>query len=588
MNKEIEEQNIRKRKVDIRRFKKYLKPYLSRFAGAMVCMGIFSAINGATLWLLKNGVDQVFISKNLNMLYGLVIAVPFVFILKGFADYGRSYLLNYIGQNIVRALRIELYDKLMSLSHNFYVKNSSAKMMSRVTNDLGAVQSSLVKVPPSIIMDGLTFIIMIGVVIYLIPSWEFALVTFVGFPIAAVPLAKFSKKIRTASREGQKQMAEIYSSLQQMLNGFSVIKAFNTEKHEHDRFQKENNTYYHIALRVIRVDARSSPVMEVLGAFAGAAILLMGGRDVINGTWTPGSFIAFLGAVFSVYQPIKNFSKVNSQIQGGLASAERVFEILDEQPSIKDEENSVKLVPFTKSISYKDVVFGYVQDKNVLENFNVEIKHGETVAFVGHSGSGKTTIANLLMRFYDPQTGQILIDGQDIKQVTLASLREQVGIVSQDVVLFDDTVKYNISYGNFGASMEDIIKAAKNANAHDFISKLPDGYDTLVGERGLKLSGGEKQRVSIARAMLKNPPVLVLDEATSALDSESETLVQAAIDKLMQNRTVILIAHRLATVRKANKIVVMEKGRVAECGTHEELVRMENGIYKKLNQLQVL
>jgi subfamily B ATP-binding cassette protein MsbA len=316
--------------------------------------------------------------------------------------------------------------------------------------------------------------------------------------------------------------------------------------------------------------------------------LFLGGKDVLNGTWTAGAFVAFLGAVFQVYQPIKNFSNVNSQIQGGLASAERVFEVLDEQPSIKDAPDAVVLEPFRKTIEYKNVVFGYNKDKDVINDFNVSIKYGQTVAFVGHSGSGKTTLANLLLRFYDPKSGQVLIDGQDIKNVTLASLREQVGIVSQDVVLFDDTVKYNISYGSFGAHNEDIVRAAKHANAHDFISKLPNGYDTLVVERGMKLSGGEKQRVSIARAMLKNPPILVLDEATSALDSESEKLVQSAIDNLMKDRTVILIAHRLATVRNADKIIVMDKGLVAENGTHEELIKLQDGIYKKLIEMQAL
>ena len=562
----------------------------------MLSMGLFSLMNLASLWFIKNGIDGIFMRKevhfmsytltSIDMLNLAVIAVPVIFALKGLGSYGRSYLLNYIGQNIIRVLRIELYDKLITLSHDFYVKNSSAKMMSRVTNDLGAMQLALVKVPPSILMDGLTFIFMIGTVFYL--NWKFALVAFVGFPIAAIPLAMFSRKIRRASKEGQVQMAEIYSSLQQMLNGFSVIKAFDTEDHEHKRFKNDNDKFYHIAQRVIRVDARSSPIMEFMGAAAGAAILFLGGRDVINGVWTTGAFVTFLGAVFQMYQPIKNFANVNSQLQAALASSERVFEVLDQQPNIKDSQNAAVLKPFGKSIEYKDVTFGYIPEKDILKNFNVTINYGETVAFVGHSGSGKTTIANLLLRFYDPKEGKILFDGQDIKDVTLKSLRTQVGIVTQDVMLFDDTVKYNISYGSFGASMEEIVKAAKNANAHDFISKLPNGYDTMVGERGMKLSGGEKQRISIARAMLKNPPVLVLDEATSALDSESEKLVQAAIDNLMKNRTVILIAHRLATVRNANKIIVMDNGCVAEAGRHEELICKENGIYRKLNQLQVL
>ncbi|MCL2798892.1 MAG: ABC transporter ATP-binding protein/permease [Endomicrobia bacterium] len=587
---------MQNKKVDIRRFKKYIIPHIPRFIAAMLCMGLFSLMNLVSLWFIKNGIDGIFMQKevhfmsytftSVHMLTLAAVAVPIIFALKGIGSYGRSYLLNHIGQNIIRTLRIELYDKLISLSHDFYVRNSSSKMMSRVTNDLGAMQTAFTRVPPSILMDGLTFIFMIGTVFYL--NWRFALITFVGFPIAAIPLIIFSRKIRRASKEGQVQMAEIYSSLHQMLSGFSVIKAFNTEEHEHNRFKNDNNKFYHIALRVARVDARSSPIMEFLGAFAGAVILYLGGRDVINGVWSTGAFVTFLGAVFQMYQPIKNFANVNSQIQAALASSERVFEVLDEQPSIKNESNSVALKPFSKSIVYKNVDFGYLPDKDIIKNFNMTINYGETAAFVGHSGSGKTTIANLLLRFYDPRKGQILIDGQDVKFVTLESLRNQVGIVTQDVMLFDDTVKYNISYGSFNASMEDIVRAAKNANAHDFISKLPEGYNTLVGERGLKLSGGEKQRVSIARAMLKNPPILVLDEATSALDSQSEKLVQSAIDNLMKDRTVILIAHRLATVRNANKIIVMDKGEIAETGSHDDLMRKENGIYRKLNQLQGL
>lgn len=574
------------KKVEIKRILKYLRPYIARFLIAVVLMSAFAGLATSLLVVLKKAIDGIFIDKNIAMLGLVAAAFPLIFALKGIADYGRSYLLNYIGQNVIRDLRMELYEKLISLSHDFYVRNSSARIMSRVTNDLNALQTAIVRVPASLFKDVLTFLGMIIAAFYL--NWKFSLIVFVGFPIAAVPLVIFARKIRKASKQGQKQMAEIYSSLLQMLLGFSVIKAFNTEKHEEEKFKRENNIFYKFALKVIRVDARSSPIMNFLGSVAIAVVLFFGGADVLNGVWTAGSFFAFIAAVGQMYEPVRNFSQINSQIQTGLASAERIFEILDEEPAIKNAENASALKPFKDSIVYKDVRFGYVPDKDILKNFNLTLKRGQSTAFVGHSGSGKTTIASLLLRFYDTSSGGILIDGQDIKKVTLESLRQQVGIVSQDIILFDDTIRYNISYGNFGAPLEDVVNAAKNANAHDFISKLPDGYDTLVGERGIKLSGGEKQRISIARAMLKNPPILILDEATSALDSESEKLVQSAIDNLMKNRTVILIAHRLATVRNADKIVVMDNGEIAETGTHEELIRLENGIYKKLNELQIL
>ncbi|MCL1972011.1 MAG: ABC transporter ATP-binding protein/permease [Endomicrobia bacterium] len=572
------------KKIEIKRLYKYLRPYVFRFIVAVVFMSAFAGLATSLLVVLKKVIDGIFIDKNLLMLGFAAVVLPLIFALKGVADYGRSYLLNYIGQNVVRDLRMQLFEKLISLSHDFYVKNSSAKIMSRVTNDLNALQTAIVRVPASLIKDVLTFLGMIIIAFYL--NWKFSLIVFVGFPIAAVPLVIFARKIRKAAKQGQKQMAEIYSSLAQMLAGFSVIKAFNTEKHEEAKFKDENNKFYNFALRVARVDARSSPIMNFMGSVAVAVVLFFGGADVLSGKWTAGAFFAFIAAVGQMYEPIRNFAQVNSQIQSGLSAAERIFEILDEEPTIKNTEEAVELKSFKNSIVYKNVTFGYIPEKDILKDFNLTIKSGQTVAFVGHSGSGKTTIANLLLRFYDTSSGAVLIDGQDIKLVTLESLREKVGIVSQDVVLFDDTIKYNISYGTFGASMDDIIKAAKSANAHDFISKLPNGYDTLAGDRGLKLSGGEKQRISIARAILKNPPILILDEATSALDSQSEKLVQSAVENLMKNRTVILIAHRLATVRNADKILVMDNGRITETGMHEDLIRLENGIYRKLNELQ--
>ncbi|MEI8218575.1 MAG: ABC transporter ATP-binding protein [Elusimicrobiota bacterium] len=563
----------------------YLKPHKKRFALAMLCMAIFSALTGATMWLIKNIFDKIFIARDMHMLYIVTLIIPVFFLIKGIAGYGQNYLLSYITQNVVRKIRNELYEKLIGLSHVFYVNNSTARLMARVTNDVMALQNALFRVPPSIIRDGLTVIVMIGVLFYL--HWKFAFIALVMFPLASLPLIQFARKMRSASREGQKQMGEVYASLQETLSGFSIIKAFMQEETEIGRFHKENDKYYETQQRFIRVDARSSPIMEFMGSLAVAFILWYGGKDVINGVWTSGSFVAFLTAAFSLYQPIKNFSQTNSLIQQALAGTERIFEILDEKPSIVDRASAVSLQQFKHTIVYNDVSFHYPEKVNVLLHISLAIKAGDIVAFVGPSGSGKTSMANLLLRFYDVNEGTITIDGVDIRDVHLQSLRSLIGIVPQETVLFNETVKYNIAYGMRSATDAEIIAAATAANAHQFISRMPQGYDTMIGERGMKLSGGERQRLSIARAILKNPPILILDEATSALDAESEQLVQSAIENLMVNRTVLMIAHRLATVRKADRIIVLDRGQIIEQGTHKDLVGQE-GIYSRLHNLQLL
>ena len=568
-----------------KRLLKYLDPHIGRFTVAVLCMAIFSAITGATMWLVKNIFDKIFIAKDMHMLYLVTLLIPALFLIKGIAGYGQNYLLYYIAQNIVRRIRNELYEKLVSLSHDFYIKNSSARVMARVTNDVAALQNALFRVPPSIIRDGLTVIVMIGILFYL--NWKFALISLLVFPVASIPLAQYARKMRNASREGQKQMAELYSSLQETLSGISIIKAFLQERKEIDRFKKENDKFYDTQQRFIRVDARSSPIMEFLGSLAVAFILWYGGRDVINGVWSSGSFVAFLTAAFSMYTPIKNFSQTNSIIQLAMAGSERIFEILDQQPTVVESENAQDLKSFNSEIRYDEVIFCYRPDREVLKDLNLTIKKGEVVAIVGPSGSGKTSLINLLLRFYDPQKGRLLIDGADIKNIKFESLRSKIGIVMQDVILFNESVRYNIGYGKDDAGEEEIVSAAKAANAHSFIMKMPHGYDTVIGERGLRLSGGERQRLSIARAILKNPPILLLDEATSSLDAESEKLVQEAIENLMTNRTVILIAHRLATVKKADRIIVLDRGVVVEEGRHDELLKNE-GVYSRLHNLQLL
>lgn len=568
-----------------KRLMQYLTPHKQRFAAAMFFMAVFSGLTGATMWLIKNIFDRIFVARDVHMLYMVTWLIPVFFLVKGLAAYGQNYLLSYISQNVVRQIRNELYEKLITLCHDFYVRNSTPRLMSRVTNDVSALQNALFRVPPSIIRDGLTVIVMVGVLFYL--HWKFALIALVIFPLAALPLAQFSRKMRNASREGQKQMAEIYSSLQETLSGISIIKAFLQENNEIVRFRKENDKFYQTQQRFIRVDARSSPVMEFIGSLAVAFILWYGGMDVINGVWTSGSFVAFLTAAFSLYQPIKNFSQTNSLIQQAGAGAERIFEILDQQPTIIERPDAVQMPRFDSQIRYDKVSFHYPERKNILSDVNLTIRSGEIIAVVGPSGSGKSTLANLLLRFYDPAEGSVIVGDKTIASYSLASLRSQIGIVPQEIILFNETVRYNIAYGRSSATDEEIIAAAKAANAWQFISRMPQGLDTMIGERGVKCSGGERQRLAIARAILKNPPILILDEATSALDAESEKLVQEAIENLMNDRTVLIIAHRLATVKRADRIIVMDRGRIIEQGKHEELLNNE-GMYHKLHNLQLL
>ncbi len=568
-----------------KRLLKYIGPYSGRFFAAICCMAVFSGLTGATMWLVKNIFDKIFIARDMHMLYLVTVLIPIFFLIKGIAGYGQNYLLSYISQNVVRQLRNELYDKLIYLSHDFFVMNSTPRLMARVTNDVGAVQNALFRVPPSLIRDGLTVMVMIGVLFYL--HWKFALISLVMLPLASLPLAQFARKMRSASRQGQKQMAEIYASLQETLSGISIIKAYMQEEREVTRFHRENDKYYDTQQQFIRVDARSSPVMEFMGSLAVTFILWYGGKDVINGVWSSGSFVAFLTAAFSMYQPIKNFSQTNSLIQQAFAGTERIFEILDAKPTIVDRPEARELMSFERDIVFRDTLFHYPEKQNVLMDINLTIKKGEVVALVGPSGSGKTSIANLLLRFYEAQGGVIEIDGNDVRGITLGSLRSKIGIVPQEILLFNESVRYNIAYSRPDATDEEVMAAAKVANAHQFVSRMPEGYATVIGERGVKISGGERQRIAIARAILKNPPILVLDEATSALDAESEKLVQEAIENLMANRTVILIAHRLATVKKADRIVVLDRGLIVEQGTHQELLGNE-GIYAKLHNLQIL
>ena len=567
-----------------KRLIRYIKPYSTRFIQALICMVFVGGFTGLSMYILKDVIDKVFIPPyNPKMLSIVVVIVPLIFLFKGLFGYAQGYLMYYIGQRVVMDLRNELYEHLQHLSLDFYTRKSTGNIMSRLTNDIVAIQDGVTKVPMYVIRDGFTALVLMGLLFYLHP--KFALIVVFAFPLASIPIIRFGKKLRRVGREGQEKMSDMYGILQETITGVKVVKAFNMEEYETEKFGKQNRSYFNIIMRSMRVEALSSPVMEFIGSLGIAFVIWYGGKDVINGVWTAGAFFSFMGAAFSTYNPIKNFSRMNVNIQRALAASERVFQILDEKATVLESPDAFPLEKFSNEISYNNVSFSYLGGNTVLKGINLKLKKGQIVAFVGPSGGGKTSIANLLPRFYDPLSGTITIDNKDIKDFTLKSLRKQIGIVTQETILFNDTVHNNISYGNRDAKDKDIIRAAKAANAHNFIMRLSDKYSTVIGERGVRLSGGERQRIAIARAILKNPSILILDEATSALDTESELLVQKAIDYLMRNRTTFVIAHRLSTIRKADKIFVIDEGKIVESGVHRELLA-KGGIYKRLYDMQ--
>ena len=547
-------------------------------------MLFFSAATAASAFLVKPVLDDVFFKKDLVMLKLIPLAIIGIFILKGLFDYGQSYLMSYVGQRIIADLREKIYNHLQSLSLSFFTRNPTGILMSRITNDVNLVQGAVTDAVTGLLKDVFTIVGLVSVIFY--RDWKLAFVAMVVFPLAIYPIVKFGRKLRSYSTRSQTTMGDISSILLETIAGSRIVKAFNMEDYERARFARENRKLFGISMKSVRVRAISHPLMEVLGGLGIAFIVFYGGYNVIRGDATPGTFFSFLTALLMLYEPVKRLSNVNNTVQQGLAAASRIFEILDTVPEIRNRPGARALTNISKGIEYRDLSFKYEEDW-VLKNINIKVKTGEVVAFVGASGGGKTTLLNLLPRFYDVTSGKVLIDDVDIRDFTVESLRGMIGIVTQQTILFNDTVKNNIAYGNIGQPFEEIVKAAEAAYAHNFIQNLPQGYDTVIGEQGAKLSGGERQRVSIARALLKNAPILILDEATSSLDSESEIEVQKALEYLMQGRTTLVIAHRLSTIRKANRIIVIVNGVIVEEGTHEELLERD-GEYRKLYLLQFI
>jgi len=595
-----------------RRLLKMVKPYWPRLALAMLAMVVVGGTAGALAWLVKPAMDDVFQMARPAALaffhfeeffwsganpfagltyhgeadYSALVLIPLailgVYAIKGGFSYLYNYMMNWVGQRIVTNMRNMLYAHIQTLALSFFDGARTGDLMSRLVSDVHRIQNAVSSAVTGVLKDGFSIVVLVFVVFY--RSWEMSLIALVVFPVAIFPIVKLGRSLRKIATRHQVTMGNLSSLIQETISGHRIVKAFGMEGYEVKRFDAESERLFRLGMKNVMVKAMSSPIMEFLGGIAAALIVYYGGLQVLQGKSTPGTFFSFMAALLLLYEPVKRLSGLNHAVQEGLASAERIYEILDTKPDIEDAPDAVDLRPINHAIEFRDVQFAYNAEP-VLRDINLEVKAGEIVALVGVSGAGKTTLVNLIPRFYEVNGGGVFIDGRDIREVTISSLRSQIGIVTQQTILFNDTVRHNIAYGDHDKNEEQIIAAARAAYAHDFIMELSQGYDTVIGESGVRLSGGERQRLSIARAILKDAPILILDEATSSLDTESELYVQKALANLMQGRTTLVIAHRLSTVRNADRIVVLSGGRIVEEGRHEELLA-RGGEYTKLHQLQ--
>jgi subfamily B ATP-binding cassette protein MsbA len=571
----------------LRRLFHFAAPYRARLSAALAWMVLYAGGSAALAFMIQYVFDDVL--RNGANFGTVATAVIVANLMKGVGGYFSAYLMADVGQRVVMDVRNALFSHILDQSAAFFARRTSGQLMSRITNDVGQIQQVVSETVGDLLRESLSLVGFLGILLFI--DAKLTLVFLTGAPLVVYPLVRLGQRLRKTTRRSQEELERLSHASAEAFTGHRIVKAFGTEATETARFAQAASRLHRANMKVTAALSSLPAVMELLGGIGVAAALWYGVREIhsVPPRMTSGSFMTFIATLFMMYTPIKKLSRVNANVQAAIAAAERIFETLDTHTEVRDRPGAMPLPPFTKAVEFRDVSFAYDDDRGrrILRGVSLTVRAGEMVAIVGRSGAGKTTLANLLPRFYDPTGGSIVIDGHDTRDVTLASLRAQIGIVTQETVLFDDTIAGNIAYGSPWATADDVEQAARAAHAHEFIKVLPAGYETHIGERGQRLSGGQRQRLAIARALLKNSPILILDEATSSLDSESEHLVQEALANLMANRTAIVIAHRLSTVRRASLIVVLEKGRVVEMGRHDELLARAGGAYSKLYAMQI-
>ncbi len=571
----------------LRRLLTFSRPYRGRFVVALIAMLVYAAASTCVALLVAPIISKVLPGQSGMKFRYWAALILVAYLAKGLGSYLSTYLMTDVGQRVVRDIRDRLFRHILDQSAAFFARRTSGQLMSRITNDVNQVQQAVSETIGDFIREGLSAIGYAGAMFWF--EWRLAVVSMVGAPIVIYPLVRLGQRVRRSSRRSQEHLEELSHLTAEAFTGHRIVKAFGAERHEAQRFAGASDRLYRTTLKVTSTLAILPPLMEFLGGVAIVALLWYGRKQIADARIDQGQFLAFIFSAFMLYTPVKRLSRVNANLQQAIAAATRIFEILDTHSEVRERPGARQIAGLSRGIEFRDVSFAYDEGagKSVLRNVSFSARTGQVIAIVGLSGAGKTTLVNLLPRFYDVTGGAILMDGVDVRDLTLASLRRQIGIVTQDTVLFDDTIANNIAYGAHATSAGAIEEAARAAHAHDFIQLLPDKYDARIGERGQRLSGGQRQRLAIARALLKNSPILILDEATSSLDAESELLVQDALANLMRNRTAFVIAHRLSTVRRADAIIALERGRVAEIGRHDELLAKPAGVYAKLYALQI-